>query len=294
MPESAVNTPAFWIAFVLAETALPMIIPSKPWAGGVMLFLAMLFLAAAFGWLPTLAQTLAWKHSLLAFIVIGASLGACAWAIAHKLAPSRPETALNEITPLSTATSTPRPASLKDLFENDWPGLPAYYSVSILGVTNDPQAPDINLEWRLNGDFVARSKFLAFFLDSNVSPQDAINIFTLIASGYQQFIDATNANVDIAGKLPTDTSLTHMSEMALSSRIFIYYGNPELSLEQMASVEALFRQQSLSVQFRRGDYQWLHRNDHPPSRAAPLTPGSVLLPHATGSGLQIKVTKLSP
>lgn len=222
------------------------------------------------------------RLSLIVVMAIGAAVFGGIWLLLPNLEPSRLQPGNN------------RPATLRQLFENDWPDLPAYYSVSILAVAGDARAHDINLAWRLNGDFSARSKFLAFFLDSSISPQDAVEIFASIARDYQQFINATNSNVDIAGKWPTDTSLTHMSEMAFSNRIFIYYANPELSLAQKDSVESLFREKGLSVQFRGDDYRWLHRNEHPPFRPKPLSPGSVLLPRAIGSGLEIKVTKLSP
>lgn len=49
MPDSPVNTPAFWIAFVLAELSLPMIMPNKRWARVAMFLVALGFLASAYG-----------------------------------------------------------------------------------------------------------------------------------------------------------------------------------------------------------------------------------------------------
>lgn len=88
MPEAIVEKAAFWAALMLIETAIPMIVPNRAWAGGSMLLLAFLFLAAAYGWLPAISQALAWKHSLAAFVLIGASLGACAWSAVRKFVPS--------------------------------------------------------------------------------------------------------------------------------------------------------------------------------------------------------------
>jgi hypothetical protein len=137
------------------------------------------------------------------------------------------------------------------------------------------------------------AQFLAFLLDSKLSTVDAVDICVFLADHYQQFIETANSQVDIAGKWPTDTSTTHLRELVFSKRIFIYYGN-ELSLEQMGSIEVLYKQKGLSIQFRGTDYQWLHRNDHPPFRPEALVAGAVLLPRALGTGLEISVMKLSP
>ena len=84
MSKPPVETAAFWLAFILLETAIPMIVPSKFWAGIVMLFVALPLLGSAFGLVPSLSRALAWKYSLPAFILIGASLGACLWAVTQR------------------------------------------------------------------------------------------------------------------------------------------------------------------------------------------------------------------
>ncbi len=104
------------------------------------------------------------KHSnanvaVFSFVVFGAI--ACAWILSLRwLDGLRP---VPGGTKDSVISNSVRPASLRELFENDWPNLPGYYSVSTLeGYTLE--ANKITLAWRLNGDFVARSKFFAFFL----------------------------------------------------------------------------------------------------------------------------------
>ena len=127
---------------------------------------------------------------------------------------------------------TPNPAlptkliSLRELFENDWPNLPGYYNVSTLE-SSAFQANKVTLSWRLNGDFVARSKFLAFFLESQTSPADALRACEVIANCYDQFIDSANSQVDISGQSPDDTSPTYLRDMVFSKRIFIYWSDPQ-------------------------------------------------------------------
>ncbi len=188
-----------------------------------------------------------------------------------------------------------KPPSLKDLFETDWSDLTAYYSITTLGMIADGKpTEDVTLAWRLNGDFGAKSKFLAVWLDHKLPPLTALNVCVWIANNYEDFINTTNAEVDICGQWPTDSSATHLRDMVFSGRIFVYYGHFDLSQEQKGSLEVLFKQKGLSIQFRTMDYQWLHREDKVKLRPHPVVPHSVLLPRATGSGFRISVQKLSP
>src|SRR5271163_4494331 len=43
--------PAFWIAFLLFETAVPMLVPNRVWAGFAMLLFGSIFYSSALGWL---------------------------------------------------------------------------------------------------------------------------------------------------------------------------------------------------------------------------------------------------
>ena len=82
---SPTDTVAFALAWIFIETAIPMIIPNRIWAGIVMGVVGLGFLASALGWLPSLSRALAWKYSLLTFVLAGAGFGVCAWAITQKL-----------------------------------------------------------------------------------------------------------------------------------------------------------------------------------------------------------------
>lgn len=82
------DTVAFALAWIFIETAIPMIIPNRMWAGIIMGVVGLGFLASALEWLPPLSRALAWKYSLPAFVLAGAGFGVCAWAITTKLAAS--------------------------------------------------------------------------------------------------------------------------------------------------------------------------------------------------------------
>jgi hypothetical protein len=273
-------------------------------------FLGLIFFVFGFGW-PQI-QPLLWPNfsfvwlcrkygkphpmsSLVIVSTIGALIGALflggSWWLLSRL-ESRASATISKGD--TASENVPHHVTLKQLFENGWPDLPAYYNVSTLQAQANPPKPEIKLAWRLNGDFSAMSKFLEFFLERALPPKDALDICVFIADHYQDFIDTANSEVDIAGRWPTDTSATHLKDMVFSKRIFIYYENPDFSLEQKGSLEVLYKQKGLSISFRGAEYAWLHREDHPPFRPQPLTPNSILLPRATGSGLEISAMKLSP
>jgi hypothetical protein len=169
-----------------------------------------------------------------------------------------------------------------------------YYNVDTLTAEGPPPIYTLQIPWRLNGDFAARSKFLEFFFDIKVPPAEMFDACTYIANNYQQFINFQESLVDIKGQWPGDTSVTHLSEMVFSRRIFVYYENPDFSLQQKAALEVVYKDKDLSVQFRGEEYATLHRDDHPPFRPNPLVPNSVLMPKGRGDGLMISFTNLKP
>ena len=186
--------------------------------------------------------------------------------------------------------------TLRELFENDWPNLPGYYTISAIEISSQIDQQTIfkvTVAWRLNGDFVARSKFLAFFIESTTPVADARRALEIIADHYSRFIDSANSEVDISGQAPDDTSATHLKDMVFSGRLFVYYENHDFSLEHKGALEALYKTKGLSIQFRDAAYAWSHRNDNQAFRT--LKPNTTLLPDARNvEGLRITVTKLGP
>jgi hypothetical protein len=188
-------------------------------------------------------------------------------------------------------------ASLRELFENDWPNLPGYYADGAIEVhsrADNKTVLSVNLSWRLNGDFVARSTFLALFFEQRIPPTDALNACIAIADSYGWFINDVNAHISMSGQSPDDTSPTYLKNMVFSRRIFIYYENPDFSLAQKGTIETVYKNRGLSGQFRDAAYAWLHREDHLPFRANPLVSNSVLLPDGNlYPGLKMSVANLT-
>ncbi len=167
---------------------------------------------------------------------------------------------------------------LKDLFESDWPNLPSYYSETSL---ESPalSSHKIKLEWRLNGDFVAGSKFLVIYIDSpDATPDDVIKACQFIAYDSRQFINYTNSNLDVTGQSADDPVPAHFKDLVFSGRVFLYYADARFSLQQKARIETLFEKRGMSIEFRGDDYRWLHKDDRASLRKDPLKPNSFILP----------------
>jgi len=182
------------------------------------------------------------------------------------------------------------PITMKQLFEIDWQNLPAFYNECVLS-SQIFESALVKVAWRVNGDFVGRSKFLAILIDPTTKAGDAFKACEAIADRFGHFIDSVNSEVDIKGQAPDDTAPTHLKDMVFSKRIFIYY--EDFSLAQKGMLETIYQSKELSVQFRDAAYAWAHRDDKP--RQTPLVPNSTILPDAKlNPGLRITVTKLSP
>lgn len=182
------------------------------------------------------------------------------------------------------------PITLKQLFEIDWQNLPAFYNECVLS-SQIFASSSVKVAWRVNGDFVGRSKFLAILIDPTAKASDAFKACEAIADRWGHFIDSVNSEVDIEGQAPDDTAPTHLKDMVFSKRIFVYY--EDFSLAQKGTLETIYQSKDLSVQFRDAAYAWAHRDDKP--RATPLVPNSTILPDAKLTpGLRIKITKVSP
>jgi len=233
-----------------------------------------------------------WAFVLVIALVFGVMSGSVAWVVdkGYKNAlRERAETAGKVAAESATERAGKgRPASLKELFESDWPNLPGYYNES----TIDSQSfgsGSVKIGWRVNGDFIGRGKFLAFIIDSRTAATDATRACEAIADRCAHFLDAASAEIDMSGQGPDDTAPTHLKDMVFSRRVFIYY--EDFSLAQKGMLETIYQNKGLSVQFRDAAYAWAHRDQKP--REKPLTPNTTLLPDAKFTpGLRITIAKI--
>jgi hypothetical protein len=270
----------FWVFLTLFGTGTYVIYGSQSFAGevcGVAMIIVGLVGMIACAW-PHLKRWLPW-------IKKGEEEHGSA---AKKDEPAQPESGAGDAA--KTIVKAGPPITLKQLFEIDWQNLPAFYNECVLS-SQIFDSRSVKVAWRVNGDFVGRSKFLAILIDPATTVSDAFRTCEAIADQYGHFIDSPNSEVDIQGQAPDDTAPTHLKDMVFSKRIFIYY--EDFSLVQKGILETTYHSKELAVQFRDAAYAWAHRNDKP--RATPLVPNSTILPNAKLTpGLRITITKLSP
>ena len=182
------------------------------------------------------------------------------------------------------------PITLKQLFEIEWPNLPAFYHECVLN-SQIFESGSVKVAWRVNGDFVGRSKFLAILIDPATHVSDAFKACEAIADRFGNFIDSQIRRWTSKDRLQT-------TPRRLISKIWSFQNESSFitrsfSLAQKGMLETIYQSKELSVQFRDAAYAWAHRDDKP--RATPLVPNSTILPDAKLiPGLRIKITKLSP
>jgi hypothetical protein len=179
--------------------------------------------------------------------------------------------------------------TLRQLFESDWPDLPSFYGTILFN------GKPLNIGWRLNGDFAARSKFFSLYIDSTVPLDDARSACQFFASNFENLIDSVDARVNVLGKTPDDTSPTRLKDMVFSKRVFIYYDNPEITSISKAAIEEELTRKGLAVEFFDHSYAWAHRNDIVSQISIPLTPGTLIVPDARANpGIVIHYDNLGP
>jgi len=178
--------------------------------------------------------------------------------------------------------------TLRELFENEWPQLPSFYG------TMSFNGQRLKIGWRLNGDFVARSKFLLLYIDSSIPIDITLRACDYFATNYGKLIDSVDTVVNVWGKAPDDTSPTRLKDMVFSKRVFVYYENSEISLIDKGAIEEVFSRQGLSIELRDHAYAWAHRNDDYLPVASPLVVETLILPepHTIPGGLVIHFDNL--
>lgn len=186
-------------------------------------------------------------------------------------------TSLTRLASIARQPTAPKHfVTLKDLFESDWPDLLGWYNE---GTINSPLlSHQVKVEWRLNGDFEARSKFLAIFIDPDVPASNMVVVCQAIADNYGQMVSGLNSDADITIQSPDAPAPTRFKDLVFSGRIFIYYDDPTFSLQQKAQIASLFEQRGLSVEFRGDEYRWLHKDDQALLRKLDLKPNTMILP----------------
>jgi hypothetical protein len=129
-------------------------------------------------------------------------------------------------------------------------------------------ANKVNLPCRLFLDFKSNAKWLAIYIPVDFNSYRWI---AAIADLYPQIINALDKGLEISAKMPGDTSATFSRSMNFSNRIYMYR-EVDLDLEQLASLDTIYKQHAISLQIRGQDYRTLHWNEKPGTALQPAAP----------------------
>ena len=123
----------------------------------------------------------------------------------------------------------------------------------------------LNIETTLYRDAAARTKFLAFYIPHSNLTYDAC---LGLADDYGKIMDGMTSSVVVRGVFGPNSSTVEQNELVFSGRIFIFHED-ELSLQQRASLDSLYRSKGLGLQFR-GTEEMMNNwfNRHPEQKKA--------------------------
>jgi hypothetical protein len=112
----------------------------------------------------------------------------------------------------------------------------------------------IQIDSTLYRDAASRTKFMAFYI-----PHSALtyNVCVGLADDFKKVMDDMSSNVVIRSKFGSSSSIVEQNELVFSGRIFIFH-EAELSLQQRASLDSLYKSKGLGVQFRGNEEMMNH------------------------------------
>jgi len=163
-----------------------------------------------------------------------------------KSQPKQPTTEKQEILPVGKE-STELP-NLEKIFKDDFPNVMKH---SLGAEVNTPFGIVKIIEQEYM-DFNSKSKFLGFYIPFCSHPYDICEFL----AGECENIMKSMEQVKVTGGMVTDSAQTSSDNLIFSGRVYIYYED-DLSLQQLADLERLYKSKGLSVIFRGHAYMAL-------------------------------------
>jgi hypothetical protein len=178
----------------------------------------------------------------------------------------------------SASPPTP-PLTLKELFDTDFPTGGVTNTVTL---KSRKDGPAITVPFFVVTDFIARTKFIAFYVPSF---PDIFAVCCSLPHMIRVVFETTDKSIEIKTTDSVNTP-TALKDLAFTGRIYIYYED-DLSFQQLATIQAAFSEQNVDVQFRGPAYLALHRHEKRELRN-PMTTLSV--PEQTGIAVRARPT----
>lgn len=142
---------------------------------------------------------------------------------------------------------------LRELFITDFP--------TLLKVTRDSEVhthdgTTVKIIQQEYMDFAGKTKFLGFYIFSSSHSYGACEFLVGECEKVMRDIES------LTGEMATDSASTSLRDLTFSGRVYIYYED-DLSLQQLADLERLYKSKGLSVIFRSHEYmmrRWFRDN----------------------------------
>lgn len=199
--------------------------------------------------------------SLILFVTSFAALGFLVWYAIFKL-PFQQATGAKESkskgAPVAVPSSTPElPPTLHDLYATDFPGFAHFANEGELHA----KSPDENIEkvriaYTIHMDFAAKSRFISVYIASSPATYHTCKE---VPNFYHEILDEADKTTEMIVQRPGDSATEHSKELTFTGKIYVYHED-NLTLEQLGSLEALYKSKNLSPQFRGRSYattMWL-------------------------------------
>lgn len=254
---------SFEIGLTIAATALGMVQyflaksgKSTPLAD-VLLLIAM---AALFAWaalsIPWISSSPnkvvnLWRGAVVVLVIFLAiaRFGIWTW-------PERPA----RLSPVDASVTPPSPSpvappTVHDLFEKEFPNLLKLAATYEARSKTDSGNAKLQIRFQAHFDYDAKSEFVSVYLGST----DVYEVCKAVAKQCRILLNDLTSKTHADVQIPGNPSMDYQKDLVFTGKVFVYYDG-DMSLEQLGSLEALFKEEKLSPQFRGQNYattRWL-------------------------------------
>ena len=146
------------------------------------------------------------------------------------------------------------PTSLNELYKSDFPECLKYSGSYTL--TSEDEPDEFNVLWSINSNQSAGTKFVSFFIPNHHG--HTYDVCVTLLEKVDEILSKSK-NVKITAMIPGDTTHIEVSDFPFSGLVYIYHESL-MTLEQLGSLESLYKDNGKRVQFRGSSYataRWL-------------------------------------
>lgn len=160
--------------------------------------------------------------------------------------------------PPTPAVTPDVPPTLRKLFDTDFDNFAKFnHDGELHAKSEDGNIIKIKIAYSVYMDFASKSRFIGIYIASSPATYHACKE---LPTFYHEILEEADG-IEVNVQKPGDSSTEHSKELTFTGKIYVYYED-DLTLEQLGSLEALFKSKNLLPQFRGQRYAttlWLSR-----------------------------------